>query len=121
MSDILIPHFPEASFEGWLQMEWILPNGYRHVASVERPTADGNVLGKGEIYDLGQNNEGKFRLFRRGTGQFENSHIGNGEPLSDVDLAGFGLTRAQCPYLPGDHEWAGDYSSLCMSHLLQPH
>lgn len=117
---ILLPQYPEASYEGWLQMEWILPNGYRHVASVERPTADGNVLGKGEVYDLGQNAEGKFRLFRRGKGEFENSHVGHGEPLSDTDLLGFGLTRQQCPYMPGDHEWAGDFSSICSSNFLQP-
>jgi hypothetical protein len=100
-------------------LEHVLPNGYRHVASVERPSADGNVLGKGEIWDLGQNNEGKFRLFRRGLGAFENSHIGNGDPLSDTDLLGFGLTREQCPYMPGDFEYEGDYSSLCKTNLLK--
>jgi hypothetical protein len=71
---------------------------------------------KGEIYDLGQNAEGKFRLFRRGTGEFECSHVGNGEPLSDTDLAGFGLTREQCPFEPGDQD--GEYSSLCKTHLI---
>lgn len=116
--DILFPKYPEISYEGWLMLEHVLPNGYRHVASVERPSSDGNVLGKGEIWDLGQNNEGKFRLFRRGTGMFENSHIGNGDPLSDTDLLGFGLTREQCPYMPGDFEYEGDYSSLCKTHLL---
>jgi hypothetical protein len=101
-----------------MMFEWILPHGYRHVASVERPSADGNVLGQGEIYDLGQNAEGIFRLFRRGTGEFENSHVGKGETLSDIDLAGFGLTRKQSPYQPGDFEYLGDFSSLCTSNLI---
>lgn len=118
MTDILIPHFPKASSEDWMMFEWILPHGYRHVASVERPSADGNVLGQGEIYDLGQNAEGIFRLFRRGTGEFENSHVGKGETLSDIDLAGFGLTRKQSPYQPGDFEYLGDFSSLCTSNLI---
>lgn len=116
---ILIPQYPEASYEGWLQMEFILPAGYRHVASVERPGPDGNVCGKGEIWDLGQNAEGKYRLFRRGTGQFENGHAGKGEPVSDEDMAGFGLTREQCPFEPGD-EGFGDYSSICKTNLLIP-
>jgi hypothetical protein len=118
MSDILIPKYPQASCEDWIAFEWVLPNGYRHVASVERPDADGNVMGKGEIYDLGQNAEGLYRLFRRGTGQLENSHIGRGEPLSDTDLVGFGLTRAECPYQPGDLEYLGEYSSLCISNHI---
>jgi hypothetical protein len=84
------------------------------VASVQRPSPDGNVM-TGEIYDLGQNAEGNFRLFRRGTGEFENSHV-SGEPLSDTDVAGFGLTREQCPFEPDDD--CGEYSSLCKTHLI---
>lgn len=100
---------------------WVLPNGYRHVASVMRPSPSGNAAAMdGEIYDLGQNAEGKFRLFRRGTGELETSHIGRGEPLSDTDLQGFGLTREQCPFQPGDLEYEGEYSSLCKSHLIIP-
>ena len=114
MSDILFPRFPSESYDGWIGFEMILPNGFRHVASVERPDSDGNVCGKGEMYDLGQNAEGLFRLFRRGNGVLENSHVGLGEPLSDQDLAGFGLTRKQSPLDPEE----GDYSSLCKSNLI---
>lgn len=96
--------------------ELTLPHGFRHVASVERPDADGNVCGRGEMWDLGQNADGKFRLFRRGTGELENSHVGWGDPLSDDDLHGFGLTRDQVFYLP---EEQGVYSSLNRSHLLE--
>jgi hypothetical protein len=116
--DILLPKYPEVSYEGWIGFEWILPAGYRHVASVERPDSDGQCSGKGEIYDLGQNAEGKFRLFRRGRGELENSHVGRGEPLSDVDLAGFGLTREQCVSEPEDFLNEGEFSSLCRSNLL---
>ena len=116
--DILIPQFPEASYCGWIGFEFILPMGFRHVASVERPDADGNCLGKGEMWDLGQNNEGKFRLFKRATGELENSHVGKGEPLSDLDLAGFGLTRSQNAYLPGDLEEVGEYSALNRTTLI---
>jgi hypothetical protein len=115
--DILLPVYPEASYEGWIGFEFILPNGYRHVASVERPASDG-VMGHGEMWDLGQNAEGKFRLFRRGTGEVENSHIGRGEPHSDVDLKGFGLTADQIAYEPGEVEWAGSFSTLCKSNLI---
>jgi len=118
MALILIPHHPPISYEGWYGFEHILPNGFRHVASVERPDSDGNVLGKGEILDLGQNAEGQYRLFRRGKGELENSHVGRGEPLSDVDLAGFGLTRDQSRFEPGDFEAEGDYSTLCKSNLI---
>lgn len=117
MTSILLPQFPDISYEGWVMFEHVLPNGYRHVASVERPDADGNVCGKGEVYDLGQNAEGKFRLFRRGDGVLENSHVGRGEPLSDDDLAGFGLTRGQVQYEPD--ELCGDYSSLNRTTLLE--
>jgi len=115
---ILIPQYPQASCEDWIMFEWILPHGFRHLASVERPSADGNVLGKGEIYDLGQNAEGICRLFRRGTGEFENSHVGRGETLSDIDLAGFGLTRVQSPFQPGDFEHEGEFSSVCRTNLV---
>jgi hypothetical protein len=116
--DIIIPEFPKESYEGWMQFQLVLPNGYRHVGVVERPSADGNVLGKGEVYDLGQNAEGHFRLFRRLKGHLDNSHDMRGEPLSDVDLAGFGLTRAQSPY--DDPSEDGEYSSLNKSHLILP-
>lgn len=102
----------------WEVCELTLPDGYRIVGSVERPDSAGNVLGQGEIYDLGQNAEGQFRLFRRSTDPWSlNSHVGKGEILSDVDLAGFGLTREQScePDRAAEH---GDYSSLCRSHLI---
>ena len=118
---ILIPQYPQASSEDWVMFEWILPAGFRHVASVTRPSSDGNILAQGEIYDLGQNAEGVFRLFRRGTGQFENSHVGRGETLSDVDLAGFGLTRDQSPFQPGDLEHEGEFSSVCLTNLINHH
>ena len=116
---LLLPNYPSASYEGWVMMELVLPHGFRHVASVERPDADGNCCGKGEVWDLGQNAEGKFRLFRRGTGELENSHVGWGDPLSDDDLIGFGLTRDQVHYLPGEVGFEGEYSSLNRSHLLE--
>jgi len=118
MMEIIQAKYPDISCEDWIMIEHVLPHGYRHVASVERPDSDGNVCGKGEVWDLGQNAEGTFRLFRRGSGILENSHIGKGEPLSDADLIGFGLTRAQCPYLPGDVEFEGDYSALCRTNLV---
>jgi hypothetical protein len=119
VTDIIVTQYPSESYEGWLQMQLVLPNGYRHVGVVERPSADGNVLGKGEIYDLGQNAEGRFRLFRRGKGHLDCSHDMRGEPLSDADLAGFGLTRAHSPYDDEVNE-AGEFSSLNKSHLILP-
>lgn len=104
MNDILIPQYPSASYGDWVAIERILPNGYQMVACVERPD--------GTMYDLGVNAEGQHRLFRRRTGEFENSHLTHGEPLSDIDLAGFGLDRAHCPYLPGDFENEGDYADV---------
>ena len=101
----------------WECVELLLPNGYRMVGSVERPTSDGNVLGKGEMYDLGQNAEGQFRLFRRSTDPWSLNSHGKPEILSDVDLAGFGLTRNQS-YEPEGIEEHGDFSSLCRSHLI---
>jgi hypothetical protein len=122
MTDILIPRYPGISYCDWIGVEVILPNGYQHRGSVERPLADGNIVsGKGEMWDLGQNQEGKFRLFRRGTGEFEFSHVGNGVPLSPADLAGFGLTREDSPYLPGDSVTEeGDYSGLSPKTILIP-
>jgi hypothetical protein len=110
--------FPEISYEGWVGFEMVLPRGFRHVASVERPGPDGNVCGKGEVWDLGQNAEGKFRLFRRLSGVMENSHDARGEPLSAVDLAGFGLSASQNAYDPDEIEVHGDFSSLCKSNLI---
>jgi hypothetical protein len=104
MTDILIPCYPSASYGDWVAIEVLLPNGYQMVACVVRPD--------GTTYDLGMNSEGQYRMFRRGCGEFENSHYAHGEPLSDVDLAGFGLSRAQCPYLPGDFEAEGDYADV---------
>ena len=106
--DILLPHYPEASYEGWVGFEFLLPAGFRMVASVERPD--------GSVYDLGQNADGIYRLFRRATGEFENSHC-KGESLSDLDLQGFGLTRDQSPH--DDVETEGNFSSLCLSNLIR--
>lgn len=111
MTDILTPHYPSASFGDWFGLELVLPRGYKMVACVQRPD--------GTTYDLGRNAEGQHRLFRRMSGtEFENSHCQNGEPLSDVDLQGFGLTRAECPVLPGDLENEGDYAPVA-DHLKQ--
>jgi hypothetical protein len=98
MADILIPHYPGVSYCDWIGVELILPNGFVHVASVERPGPDGQMCGKGEMWDLGVK-EGVYRLFRRGKilSDFEFSHVGRGESLSDEDLIGFGLTRADSP------------------------
>ena len=95
-----------------------LPNGYRHVASVERPTSDGNVLGRGEMYDLGQNAEGNFLLFRRLTGPFESYSHAKGEKLSPTDLIGFGLLPHQSQDDVILAEESGEYSSLARSNLV---
>ena len=103
----------------WEMTVITLPDGFRMVASVERPTADGNVCGKGEMYDLGQNAEGQFRLFRRKTDPWLTYSHGKPEILSDLDLAGFGLNRAQsCE--PERIEEEGDFSSLCRSNFIPP-
>ena len=92
----------------WEIVQKTLPAGFRFVATVDRPN--------GDIYDLGQNNEGQFRLFRRCTDpQLMNSHHPKGEILSDTDLVGFGLSREQsCDSVNGD----GQYSGLCISNLI---
>jgi hypothetical protein len=108
--EILIPQYPEASTEDWVAIELVLPRGYKMRAAVKRPD--------GTIEDLGQNAAGEFRLFRRRTGELENSHEQLGHALSDVDLAGFGLTREQCPILPGDLESEGEFSSVARSNLI---
>lgn len=113
--DILFPKFPDISHEGWLMLEHVLPSGYRHVASVARPDANGDEM-RGEIYDLGQNAEGKFRLFLRGTGVLDSSHVGRGEPLSPEDLAGFGLQKEQVHYYPD--EVIGRFSSINQTMLV---
>lgn len=98
----------------WEVVEKTLPGGFRMVATVDRPN--------GDIYDLGQNAEGKFALFRRCDPKIDAysfySH-GPAERLSDIDVTGFGLLRAVC-FEPGDLENEGEYSSLCRSHLIQP-
>lgn len=99
----------------WEWCELTLPNGYRMVGSVERPTSDGNVLGNGDMYDLGQNAEGQFRLFRRSTDPWTLNSHNKGEVLSDIDLAGFGLTRSQSQERIEEN---GEFSSLCRSNLL---
>lgn len=118
MSDILTPQFPSASSEEWIWFELLLPDGYRHVGAVERPDSTGQCCGHGEMYDLGQNAEGLFRLFRRGLGEFENSH-NRGEPLSDDDLRGFGLTRSQSPFDDAPDDDFGDFSSLSPINLIK--
>lgn len=96
--------------EQWEVVEKTLPRGFRLVGVVDRPD--------GTVYDLGQNAEGKFALFRRCTDPFAlNSHYDKPERLSDEDVRGFNLLRAVC-YEPGDHEEHGEYSSLCTTHLL---
>jgi hypothetical protein len=110
--------FPDISYEGWVGFELVLPRGFRHVASVERPDVSGNCCGHGEVWDLGQNAEGKFRLFRRLAGIMENSHDPRGEPLGPVDLAGFGLTDSQNAYESDELMEYGDFSSLCKSNLI---
>lgn len=114
--DILLPKYPQASSEDWIMFELILPNGYRHIATVARDAADGSTM-TGDIYDLGQNADGLFRLFRRLTGEMENSHDIRGEALSPDDLMGFGLTRDQCKWELGD-EYEGEYSSLNRTMLI---
>lgn len=86
-----------------------LPDGFRMVATVDRPD--------GDIYDLGQNAEGKFALFRRSTDPWSFYSHGKAERLSDQDVAGFGLLRAVC-YEPDSLVEHGEFSSLCRSHLI---
>jgi hypothetical protein len=94
----------------WEVVEKTLPGGFRMVATVDRPN--------GDIYDLGQNAEGKFALFRRLTDPFSFYSHGKAERLSDIDVAGFGLLRAVCFEPPEGIEEQGEYSSLCTSHLI---
>lgn len=94
----------------WEVVEKTLPGGYRMVATVDRPS--------GDIFDLGQNAEGKFALFRRKTDPFLFYSHAPAERLSDADVAGFGLLRSVCVD-PGDIEEHGEFSSLCKTHLLQ--
>jgi len=116
---LLIPKHLNFSVDPeWEVLLQTLPDGYRHVGSVERPTADG---GPGEMYDLGQNAEGNFLLFRRLTDPFAlNSHA-KGERLSPVDLAGFGLLPHQSQDDARFAEEEGEYSSLCRSNLIRSH
>lgn len=88
-----------------------LPGGFRIVGTVVRDGSDA------DIYDLGQNAEGQFRLFRRQRHPyFFYSHC-KGEVLSDIDLQGFGLSRKDsCEPERVDEE--GEFSSLCRSNLI---
>ena len=88
-------------------VEKTLPNGFRHVATVDRPN--------GDIYDLGQNAESQFALFRRSVDPWLFYSHGKPKRLSDEDVQGFGLLRAVCFEPDADH---GEFSSLCTSHLL---
>ena len=118
MSEIIIPgksgvvHAidPSTGVE-WEAGEKTLPGGYRMVGSVSRPD--------GDVYDLGQNSEGKFALFKRRTDPYEFWSHGPAERLSDADIAGFGILRFACAE-PGDMEEHGDYSSLARSNLITP-
>lgn len=92
----------------WEVTEKKLPDGFRIVATVERPN--------GDVEDLGQNAEGKFALFRRLTDPFSFYSHGKPQRLSDVDVEGFGLLRAVC--FEGDTESDGNYSSLCKTHIV---
>jgi hypothetical protein len=95
--------------ELWECVPITLPYGFRMVATVDRPG--------GDIYDLGQNAEGQFRLFRRKRDPFLFYSHGKPEILSDLDLAGFGLSRSDsCE--PERAEEEGEFSSLCRSHLI---
>ena len=86
---------------------WTLPDGYRIVGTVDRPD--------NTTYDLGQNAAGQFRLFRRQVGAYHFYSHCKGAILSDQDLIGFGLTRAQsCESVSGE----GMFSALYPSHLI---
>lgn len=87
-----------------------LPDGFRHVATVDRPN--------GDIEDLGQNAEGKFALFRRLDDPFSFYSHGKMQRLSDEDILGFGLLRAVCVE-SGDMEDDGMFSSLCKTQLVK--
>lgn len=98
----------------WEIGEKTMPQGFRIVATVDRPD--------GDIYDLGQNAEGKFALFRRSSDPWGWWSYGKMERMSDQDIAGFGLLRAVCAEPDPDlveeaHEW-GEHSSLCVSNLI---
>lgn len=98
----------------WEMVIKTLPQGFRHVATVDRPN--------GDIYDLGQNAESRFALFRRNTDpELFYSH-GKAERLSDEDVRGFGLLRAVCyepdPFPEETIRDEGLYSGLCKSHLI---
>ena len=101
---------PDTKSNVWEVVEKTLPQGFRHVATVDRPN--------GDIYDLGQNAEGKFAIFRRSTDPWLFYSHGKAERLSDEDMQGFGLLRETC-YEPETITDEGMFSSLCKSHLLQ--
>lgn len=94
----------------WEIGEKTMPNGFRLVATVDRPD--------GDVYDLGQNAEGKFALFKRNADPWGWWSYGKAERLSDADLAGFGLLRASCVEPDEIHEW-GEHSSLCKSNFIE--
>lgn len=94
---------------GWEICEFTLPQGFRLVGTVDRDD--------GDTYDMGQNAEGKFAMFRRSKDPWMLNSHGNAEPLSDIDLAGFELFRHNS-IEPERAAEDGDYSSLVRSHLI---
>ena len=73
----------------------------------------------GEMWDLGQNAEGNFLLFRRLTDPFSLYSHAKGEKLSAVDLAGFGILPNQSRDMRRLAEDEGEYSSLCTTNMLK--
>jgi hypothetical protein len=87
---------------------WSLPGGYRVV---------GTCTKSGECYDLGQNAEGKFALFRRRTDPFEFYSHDKPQRLAPEDLMGFFGGQFQSVQAIDEDD---EYSSLCRTNLVTP-
>lgn len=108
MTDIFMPGSGDfREFDGWVQEVLTLPGGYRHVAVYESP--------EGEMWDLGQNAEGNFLMFRRQTtAGLDGSHVRKGEKVPPEHMLGFGLM----PWQSNDDPQFGEFSSLNKTQLL---
>ncbi len=93
----------------WEGVPVTLPDGYRIVATVDRDD--------GSVWDLGQNNDGEFRLFERFTDPWQWHSHGPATKLSPVDVQGFGLTE-KIDFNPADVEGEGLYSAIYTSNFI---
>lgn len=89
----------------------LLPHGFRMVGSCTKG---------GDPYDLGQNAEGKFALFRRSTDPETFYSHGPAEKLTPEDMAGFFGMNIPGVSIGDPAEEDDEYSSLCKSNLVTP-